>query len=67
MASVYGTNLPSAGGAGQLVCLMALEREKAGVINPRPGGGGPAVINDLPASASGGVCTGLKGGFPTST
>ncbi|MBS1953036.1 MAG: hypothetical protein JST89_02560 [Cyanobacteria bacterium SZAS-4] len=64
MASVYGTNLPSAGGAGQLNGLMALEREKAGVINPRPGGG-PAVINDLPASANGGVCTGLKA-FPTS-
>lgn len=63
MAAVYGTNLPSQGGAGQLNGLMALEREKAGVINPRPGGG-PAVINDLPASASGGVCTGLKA-FPT--
>jgi hypothetical protein len=62
MASVYGTNLPSQGGAGQLNGLMALEREKAGVITPRPGGG-PAVINDLPASASGGVCTGLKA-FP---
>lgn len=62
MAAVYGTNLPSQGGAGQLNGLMALEREKAGVITARPGGG-PAVISDLPASANGGVCTGLKA-FP---
>jgi hypothetical protein len=58
MASVYNTNLPAQGGAGTLNGLMALENEKAGVINPRPGGG-PAVVSGM----QNGVCTGLKN-FP---
>lgn len=60
MASVYGSNLPSGGSGPAMTGLMALEREKAGVITPRPSGG-PAVISDLPA----GTCTGLNY-FPTS-
>ncbi len=62
MASVYNTNLPSQGGAGSLSGLMALEKEKAVVINARPGGG-PAVVSGLAGPT--GNCTGLKT-FPTS-
>ncbi len=62
MATVYGTNLPSQNGAGGINGLMALEKEKAQVINPRPSGG-DAIVRGLPAPN--GTCTGLKL-FPTS-
>ncbi len=58
MASVYGTNLPIPGSGGTISGLMALEAEKADVIDPRPWGG-PAVVSGMHNT-----CTGLKV-FPT--
>ncbi|MGH9549892.1 MAG: hypothetical protein ACRD3W_10975, partial [Terriglobales bacterium] len=54
MASVYGTNLPGGAGSGKLNGLMAIEKEKAGVIDPRPSGG-PATVTGL-----NNTCTGMK-------
>ncbi|MBC7999281.1 MAG: hypothetical protein IAF58_15125 [Leptolyngbya sp.] len=57
MATTYGFALPDGSPSGSLTGLMAIEKYKAQVINPRPGGG-PAIVTGL-----NNVCTGMKA-FP---
>lgn len=54
MAATYGFSLPTGGSGNQVTGLMAVEKLKAQVINPRPGGG-PAIVTGLQN-----VCTGIK-------
>lgn len=54
MATTYGFNLPTGGSGQQINGLMAIEKYKAQVINPRPGGG-PAIVTGVNNR-----CTGLK-------
>lgn len=64
MATTYGFSLPNGGNGTQIGGLMAIEKYKAQVINPRPGGG-PAIVSGVNNK-----CTGLKsftlGGIPSS-
>ena len=54
MATTYGFTLPNGSSGGSLNGLMAIEKYKAQVINPRPGGG-PAIVTGMEN-----VCTGMK-------
>lgn len=54
MATTYGFSLPNGSNGSSLNGLMAIEKYKAQVINPRPGGG-PAIVTGLSN-----VCTGMK-------
>jgi hypothetical protein len=58
MEIVYNTNGPGGGGFTPVRGLMALEYEKAQIIDPRPSGG-PA-NSALANFPGGGVCTGIK-------
>ena len=68
MADVYLSNVQGGTQGGSLAHLMAVEYEKAELINPRPGGG-PA-SSKLADFSGGGVCTGMKAmpinGIPSS-
>jgi len=59
MATTYGFNLPDGSNGSTLTGLMAVEKYKAQVINPRPGGG-PAIVTGLWSNHPYGVCTGMK-------
>ncbi len=54
MATTYGFSLPNGSNGSSLNGLMAIEKYKAQVINPRPGGG-PAIVTGMDN-----VCTGMK-------
>jgi hypothetical protein len=54
MANVYNTSVPGQSGGNSITGLMSIEKEKADVINPRPGGG-PAEVKNM-----NNVCTGMK-------
>ena len=54
MATTYGFTLPNGSNGPSLNGLMAIEKYKAQVINPRPGGG-PAIVTGMEN-----VCTGMK-------
>lgn len=54
MATTYGFTLPNGSSGSALNGLMAIEKYKAQVINPRPGGG-PAIVTGMEN-----VCTGMK-------
>lgn len=59
MATTYGFNLPDGSNGSTVTGLMAVEKYKAQVINPRPGGG-PAIVTGLYNNTPYGVCTGMK-------
>lgn len=54
MATTYGFPLPNGSNGNSLTGLMAIEKYKAQVINPRPGGG-PAIVTGMEN-----ICTGIK-------